>query len=105
MQKHNLKLIRGDDTSLIVRVDGYDLSGIDRVDLQVKVKNQTVISLSSRDHSIAIDGNRIILHFSHEMTQRARWTQGDYDLQLIKQSKIRTIMGGRIDLIHDITEV
>lgn len=107
--KHNLKIIRGDDTTMSVRLVQNDaplsLSDLERADLHVKVKGKTVISLSTTDGTIEHDDERMLLHFTHDATKRLTFTSADYDLQLIKSAKVKTVMYGRIDLQHDITQL
>ncbi|SPX85324.1 hypothetical protein [Moraxella ovis] len=105
--KQNLKLIRGDDTCLELDIktgeQPYDLSGIDRADLHVKSKNRAVIKLSTTDDSIVIDNGKMYLNFASAATQGLTFRTADYDLQIIKDGKIKTIMYGMIELQHDIT--
>lgn len=105
--KHNIKLIRGDDTCFeVVAAMGeqaYDLSDIDRADLHVKHKHKTVIRLSTTDGSIVVDEGKMYLKFSSAATQGLNFKLADYDLQIVKNGKIKTIMYGMIELQHDIT--
>lgn len=105
--KQNLKLIRGDDTCLELDIktgeQPYDLSGVDRADLHVKSKNRVVVKLSTTDGSIVIDKGKMYLKFAHQDTQNLRFRTADYDLQIVKNGKIKTIMYGMIELQHDIT--
>lgn len=107
--KQNLKLIRGDDTTLTMRLkqnnEPYLLDGVSRIDLHAKVKGKTMLELSTADGTIEHDGERILLHFTHALTAAAKWLTADYDVQLINHGKIKTVMYGRIDLQHDITQV
>lgn len=107
--KKNLKIIRGDDTSIALTIKQgeqmVDLSNIEKIDLHAKAKNKVVLTLSSDDGSIEKINNKIILNFAHHHTAKARWDFADYDVQIIKNSKIKTIMYGTIELQHDITEV
>lgn len=105
--KQNLKLIRGDDTCLELTAhigeQPYDLSGIDRADLHVKSKNRVVVKLSTTNGSIVIENNKMYLKFSHGDTQDLRFRTADYDLQIVKNGRIKTIMYGMVELQHDIT--
>ncbi|ANB90878.1 hypothetical protein MOVS_01450 [Moraxella ovis] len=105
--KQNIKLIRGDGTCFeVVAVMGeqaYDLSVIDRADLHVKHKHKTVIRLSTTDGSIVVDEGKMYLNFASDATQGLNFKLADYDLQIIKDGKIKTIMYGMVELQHDIT--
>lgn len=105
--KQNIKLIRGDDVCLELDIrtgeQPYDLSGVDRADLHVKSKNRVVVKLSTTDDSIVIDNGKMYLKFASNATQDLRFRTADYDLQIVKNGKIKTIMHGMIELQHDIT--
>lgn len=105
MKRHNINLYRGDDISIALTVKGYDLQGVERIDLHAKNRGKVVLSLSTTDNSIEIIGERVLLHFAHHHTDKATYTDANYDLQVIKAGKIRTLMAGEIRLTHDITEV
>lgn len=101
--KQNLKIIRGDDTTLTVRVRQNDAPlDITKADLHAKVKGKLVLALSSDDGTIEI-GERLLLHFTHALTDGAKWASADYDLQVISNGKVKTVMYGRLDMQHDIT--
>lgn len=107
--KQNIKLIRGDDVCLELDIrtgeQPYDLSGIGRADLHIKSKNRVVVKLSTTDGSIVIDKGKMYLKFASNATQNLRFRTADYDLQIIKSGKIKTIMHGMIELQHDITVI
>lgn len=119
MDKTTINLYRGDDEECIVRLfekqldktlKPLDLSNIARFDLCAKVRDNTVLTLSSTEGDIEIidaPGGVIKLNISHNLTKEATWSQAGYDLQTVSHSgRIKTpIRNGRINLQFDYTPV
>lgn len=107
--KKNLKIIRADDTAIRLKLtqnnEPYSLDGVERVDLHAKAKGKLVLQLSSTDDTILVQGNEIVLNFTHAKTAKARWQYADYDVQIVRNGKVKTILFGEIELQHDMTEV
>lgn len=109
MQKERLEIVRGDDVSFRLKFQTQDgeplsLAGA-RFDLHAKADGQTVLSLSTEDNTIHFDESGIILEFAHQATANATWTQAEYDLQCLINGKRKTLLGGKLKLIKDITEI
>lgn len=109
MQKEKLEIVRGDDVSFRLKFQTQDGNPLEllgaRFDLHAKVEGQLVLALSTEDDSIRVDEQGILLQFAHAMTADAQWTQAEYDLQCLYNQKRKTLLGGKIKLIKDITEV
>ena len=117
MSNTTIKLYRGDDEDVIVRLfekqkdktrKPLDLSNIARFDLWATSDDKTVLTLSSTTGSIQVldaVGGVIKLIIDHNLTKEATWTQADYDLQTITDTgRIKTpIQGGKIYMRLDIT--
>ena len=119
MDKTTINLYRGDDEECIVRLfeklpdnklKPLDLSNIARFDLCAKIRDNTVLTLSSTEGDIEIIdvlGGVIKLNISHNLTKEATWSQAGYDLQTVSHSgRIKTpIRNGIINLQFDYTPV
>lgn len=117
MSNTTIKLYRGDDEDVIVRLfekqkdktrKPLDLSNIARFDLWANSGGKTVLTLSSVTGSIQVldaEGGVIKLVIDHNLTKEATWTQADYDLQTITDTgRIKTpIQDGKIYMRLDIT--
>lgn len=111
LAKEKLEFVRGDDRSFRLLVLNPDSTPADlshtTFDLHARLDDQAepVIQLYSQNGSIEVADGRIVLHFAHELTRDAEWETADYDLQMRKAGKRRTILQGKIKLIHDKTRV
>lgn len=117
MSNTTIKLYRGDDEDVIVRLfekqqdktrKPLDLSNIARFDLWANSGSKTVLTLSSTTGGIQVldaAGGVIKLVIDHNLTKEATWTQADYDLQTITDTgRIKTpIQDGKIYMRLDIT--
>ena len=117
MSNTTIKLYRGDDEDVIVRLfekqqdktrKPLDLSNIARFDLWANSGSKTVLTLSSTTGGIQVldaAGGVIKLVIDHNLTKEATWTQADYDLQTISDTgRIKTpIQDGKIYMRLDIT--
>lgn len=105
MSDTDIVLYRGDDEERKVRIyerqqDGelkpYDLTNIKRLDLWAKVRSHTVISLSSTDETIKVvdaENGVILLKFHHDLTKYAIWSEANYDLQTISNTRaVKTVI-------------
>lgn len=111
MKSQKLELIRGDDHSIRLLVLNPDKTPVDlssaEFDLHAKTddSDNPVIQLSTSDGTIETASGRIVLHFAHDTTKDADWESANYDLQMRKDGKRKTILQGKIKLIHDYTRV
>lgn len=117
MSNTTIKLYRGDDEDVIVRLfekqqdktrKPLDLSNIARFDLWANSGSKTVLTLSSTTGGIQVldaAGGVIKLVIDHNLTKEATWTQADYDLQTITDTgRIKTLIkDGKIYMQLDIT--
>lgn len=117
MSNTTIKLYRGDDEDVIVRIfekqkdktrKPLDLSNIARFDLWATSDDKTVLTLSSTTGGIQVldaVGGVIKLVIDHNLTKEATWTQADYDLQTITDTgRIKTLVqDGKIYMRLDIT--
>lgn len=117
MSNTTIKLYRGDDEDVIVRLfekqqdktrKPLDLSNIARFDLWATSDDKTVLTLSSTTGGIQVldaAGGVIKLVIDHNLTKEATWTKADYDLQTITDTgRIKTpIQDGKIYMRLDIT--
>ncbi|MCQ9121558.1 hypothetical protein MUU45_001106 [Rodentibacter pneumotropicus] len=112
MEQIDLEMVRGDDEGFTFEVteddeqesavnfDGY------RLDLHIKPKRGDVIKLSTQTGEIAVENHLIHISISHDKTQGVKWESAKWDLQCIDQyHKVRTIAGGELTLIQDVTVV
>lgn len=109
----NLKIMRGDDTDIIIRAkhrDGthFNFAGC-RVDLSAKINitdETPALSLSTETGEIKpLEGGEIAVTIPKLKTAGQNWQKASYDLQITTaEGKVRTILCGEIELIHDITE-
>lgn len=83
----------------------FDLSAVSRIDLHAKAQGKIVLKLSSVDGSIEVVQGKIILHISHALTAGEKWSIAEYDMQLINNGRVQTVLQGSINMTHDITEV
>lgn len=110
MENIDLEFVRGDDFGFIFEIQSedeeLDLTGY-KFDLWIvptDVKDRP-IKLST-NNGITINGNNLEFIINAELTQKAKWLQADYDLQMRDLNNlITTIVKGRISLIPDITKV
>ncbi|OOF68698.1 hypothetical protein BKG95_03450 [Rodentibacter pneumotropicus] len=64
------------------------------------------MKLSSETGEIAVESSLIYISISHDKTQGVKWESAKWDLQCIDQyHKVRTIAGGELTLIQDVTVV
>lgn len=111
LTKEKLEFVRGDDQSFRLLILNPDKTPADLInatfDLHARIddKDEPVIQLSSENGSIQVATGRLVLHFSHEMTKEVTWETADYDLQMRKDGKRRTILQGKIKLIPDQTRI
>ena len=117
MSNTTIKLYRGDDEDVIVRLfekqqdktrKPLDLSNIARFDLWATSDDKTVLTLSSTTGGIQVldaAGGVIKLVIDHNLTKEATWTKADYDLQTITDTgRIKTLIkDGKIYMQLDIT--
>ena len=108
-QQQDFDLYRGDDEQislLITNDDGSPLSlnGL-RFDLQAVADSEVVLELSTENGLITIEQDGVMINISHALTAQAEWKKAKYDLQMTDGSKIKTLLAGKISLIHDITKV
>lgn len=117
MSNSTIKLYRGDDEDVIVRLfekqqdkmlKPLDLSNIARFDLWANSDGKTVLTLSSTTGSIQVldaVGGVIKLVIDHNLTKEETWTKADYDLQTISDTgRIKTLIkDGKIYMQLDIT--
>ncbi|OOF75518.1 hypothetical protein BKG91_03315 [Rodentibacter caecimuris] len=64
------------------------------------------MKLSTQTGEIAVENHLIHISISHDKTQGVKWESAKWDLQCIDQyHKVRTIAGGELTLIQDVTVV
>lgn len=107
MQTHDFEIYRGDTTHFKLKVNGVDLSTIDRIDLHaVNKQNEHKIELSTTDNSILVEDNSIYLLFNPEKHKNVFTEKWNYDLQLtFNNSVVKTILKGKIKVEFDYTKV
>ncbi|NBH74883.1 hypothetical protein [Rodentibacter pneumotropicus] len=112
MEQIDLEMIRGDDEGFTFEVTEGDEqeSAVNfdgcRLDLHIKPKRGDVIKLSTQTGEIAVENHLIHISISHDKTQGVKWESAKWDLQCIDQyHKVRTIAGGELTLIQDVTVV
>ncbi|QIA76632.1 hypothetical protein [Rodentibacter caecimuris] len=112
MEQIDLEMVRGDDEGFTFEVveDDDQESSVNfdgcRLDLHIKPKRGDIIKLSSETDEIVVENNLIHITVSHDKTQNVKWESAKWDLQCIDQyHKVRTIAGGELTLIQDVTVV
>lgn len=107
MHQEDLSLYRGDDTTIKVAFttnEGDFLLGDGLLEMEIRPQIGQGVRLSSADGGIALfNANTVLLNFTHNLTQNWSWKKADYDLQLTKDGKVKTLMRGKVYLTHDIT--
>lgn len=110
----NIKLYQGDDDKLNLTFRYADASEVDftkikRIDMEGKVGKKQVFSLSSTRGEIKVvpnDVKQIEIMIPASMTETAKWTKCDYDIQVVEEDQgIRTICKGVICLEQDVTYI
>ena len=110
----NIKLYQGDDDKLNLTFRYADASEVDftkikRIDMEGKVGKKQVFSLSSTRGEIKVvpdDIKQIEIMIPASLTETAKWTKCDYDIQVIEEDQgIRTICKGVICLEQDVTYI
>lgn len=110
----NIKLYQGDDDKLNLTFRYADASEVDftkikRIDMEGKVGKKQVFSLSSTRGEIKVvpnDIKQIEIMIPASLTETAKWTKCDYDIQVVEEDQgIRTICKGIICLEPDVTYI
>lgn len=110
----NIKLYQGDDDKLNLTFRYADASEVDftkikRIDMEGKVGKKQVFSLSSTRGEIKVvpnDIKQIEIMIPASMTETAKWSKCDYDIQVVEEDQgIRTICKGIICLEPDVTYI
>ena len=110
----NIKLYQGDDDKLNLTFRYADATEVDftkikRIDMEGKVGKKQVFSLSSTRGEIKVvpnDIKQIEIMIPASLTETAKWTKCDYDIQVIEEDQgIRTICKGVICLEQDVTYI
>ena len=110
----NIKLYQGDDDKLNLTFRYADASEVDftkikRIDMEGKVGKKQVFSLSSTRGEIKVvpnDVKQIEIMIPASMTETAKWSKCDYDIQVVEEDQgIRTICKGIICLEPDVTYI
>lgn len=110
----NIKLYQGDDDKLNLTFRYVDASEVDftkikRIDMEGKVGKKQVFSLSSTRGEIKVvpnDIKQIEIMIPASLTETAKWTKCDYDIQVVEEDQgIRTICKGIICLEPDVTYI
>ena len=110
----NIKLYQGDDDKLNLTFRYADASEVDftkikRIDMEGKIGKKQVFSLSSTRGEIKIvpnDVKQIEIMIPASMTETAKWSKCDYDIQVVEEDQgIRTICKGIICLEPDVTYI
>lgn len=110
----NIKLYQGDDDKLNLTFRYVDASEVDftkikRIDMEGKVGKKQVFSLSSTRGEIKVvpnDSKQIEIMIPASLTETAKWTKCDYDIQVVEEDQgIRTICKGIICLEPDVTYI
>ena len=112
MEQIDLEMVWGDDEGFTFEIveDDEQESAVNfdgcRFDLHIKPKRGEIIKLSSETGEIAVENHLIYISISHDKTEGVKWESAKWDLQCIDQyQKVRTIAGGELTLVHDITMV
>ncbi|MGC6407546.1 hypothetical protein ACNO7M_02880 [Bisgaard Taxon 45] len=112
-KNNTLKIKRGDTFvhrfSLFSESAGekipFDLSDVDRIDLQAIADDEIVLSLSTTDSTLILKDNYLLMLVSKKLTQGKTWEDGEYDIQVTYNDNVtKTIASGKIKLEHDVTE-
>lgn len=109
MENIELETVRGDDdgwTFEILEDDEKksDLTG-SKFDMWIEPKKGEIIKLSTETGEITVSENLVTVTLSHDKTLGAKWETASWDLQCTSpRGLIRTLAGGELTLIHDITE-
>lgn len=97
---HHLQLYRGDSYTFSVNVDldgePLDLSDYEIV-ARVKSSGGEIFLLTC-----IAENNVIQITFMPDVTQNAAWQLARYDVQIKKQSIVKTILCGKINIIRDV---
>lgn len=110
----NIKLYQGDDDKLNLTFRYVDASEVDftkikRIDMEGKIGKKQVFSLSSTRGEIKVvpnDVKQIEIMIPASMTETAKWSKCDYDIQVVEEDQgIRTICKGIICLEPDVTYI
>ena len=110
----NIKLYQGDDdklnlTFLYADASEVDFTKIKRIDMEGKIGKKQVFSLSSTREEIKVvpnDVKQIEIMIPASMTETAKWSKCDYDIQVVEEDQgIRTICKGIICLEPDVTYI
>lgn len=110
----NIKLYQGDDdklnlTFLYADASEVDFTKIKRIDMEGKIGKKQVFSLSSTRGEIKVvpnDVKQIEIMIPASMTETAKWSKCDYDIQVVEEDQgIRTICKGIICLEPDVTYI
>lgn len=110
----NIKLYQGDDDKLNLTFRYADASEVDftkikRIDMEGKIGKKQVFSLSSTRGEIKVvpnDVKQIEIMIPASMTETAKWSKCDYDIQVVEEDQgIRTICKGIICLEPDVTYI
>ncbi|MFZ7109582.1 hypothetical protein ACLSZW_05370 [Avibacterium avium] len=107
MQQQDFELYRGDDTlfklSFAQGEQPYLIEG-GELTMDIVPMGGKIVRMSAQDNSIIVlDESHILLNFYHDLTKDWTWKKADYDLQLTKDGKVKTLMRGKMHLTHDIT--
>ena len=112
MEQIDLETIRGDDDGWVFEATYEDGEPVDftgcRLDLHIKpiTKNAPTIKLSTTTGEIEAVGNLITVILPHDKTELAKWTEANWDIQLIDaQELVNTPAGGEFVLNKDVTEI
>ena len=109
MENIELETVRGDDdgwTFEILEDDERksDLTG-SRFGMWIEPKKGEIIKLSTEPGEITVSENLVTVTLSHDKTLGAKWETASWDLQCTsQQGLVRTLVGGKFTLIHDVTE-
>ena len=110
----NIKLYQGDDdklnlTFLYADASEVDFTKVKRIDMEGKIGKKQVFSLSSTRGEIKVvpnDVKQIEIMIPASMTETAKWSKCDYDIQVVEEDQgIRTICKGIICLEPDVTYI
>lgn len=111
-KNNTLKIKRGDTfvhrfSLFIESAEGQaplNLSDVARIDLQAMSDDEIVLSLSTKDRTLILQDNSLIMLVSKKLTEGKEWETADYDVQVTFNDNVtKTIFSGKIKLEPDVT--